>query len=67
MVRAVLMFVILSRVDSEGSNTMLNCLMYKMCYYRFGQVYTEGGEPYTQTLDCVYTALFQAGLLVMTG
>ena len=31
------------RVDSEGSNTMLNCLMYKMCYYRFGQVYTEGG------------------------
>jgi len=33
------------RVDSEGSNTMLNCLMYKMCYYRFGQVYTEGGRP----------------------
>jgi len=33
------------RVDSEGSNIMLNCLMYKMCYYRFGQVYTEGGRP----------------------
>ena len=32
------------RVDSEGSPTMLNCLMYKMCYYRFGQVYTEGGK-----------------------
>ena len=31
------------RVDSEGSSTMLNCLMYKLCYYRFGQVYTEGG------------------------
>ena len=31
------------RVDSEGSPTLLNCLMYKMCYYRFGQVYTEGG------------------------
>ena len=44
------MFVILSRVDSEGSNTMLNCLMYKMCYYRFGQVYTEGGETHTHTL-----------------
>lgn len=33
------------RVDSEGSQTLLNCLMYKMCYYRFGQVYTEGGKP----------------------
>merc|ERR1719381_33647 len=33
------------RVDGEGSSTMLNCLMYKMCYYRFGQVYTEGGRP----------------------
>lgn len=30
------------RVDKEGSQTLLNCLMYKMCYYRFGQVYTEG-------------------------
>uniref|UniRef100_A0A1I8MLD4 Dolichyl-diphosphooligosaccharide--protein glycosyltransferase subunit STT3A n=1 Tax=Musca domestica TaxID=7370 RepID=A0A1I8MLD4_MUSDO len=33
------------RVDKEGSPTLLNCLMYKMCYYRFGQVYTEGGKP----------------------
>ena len=32
------------RVDKEGSPTLLNCLMYKMCYYRFGQVYTEAGE-----------------------
>ena len=32
------------RVDAEGSPTLLNCLMYKLCYYRFGQVYTEGGE-----------------------
>ncbi|CAH1247931.1 STT3A [Branchiostoma lanceolatum] len=31
------------RVDREGSPTLLNCLMYKMCYYRFGSVYTEGG------------------------
>ena len=44
------------RVDREGlviqsqcvfnfhknrSPTMLNCLMYKLCYYRFGTVYTE--------------------------
>jgi dolichyl-diphosphooligosaccharide--protein glycosyltransferase len=33
------------RVDGEGSPTLLNCMMYKMCYYRFGQVYTEGGKP----------------------
>jgi len=33
------------RVDGEGSDTLKNCLMYKMCYYRFGQVYTEGGKP----------------------
>lgn len=31
------------RVDKEGAPALLNCLMYKMCYYRFGQVYTEGG------------------------
>jgi len=33
------------RVDKDGSSTLLNCLMYKLCYYRFGQVYTEGGRP----------------------
>ncbi|XP_046857887.1 dolichyl-diphosphooligosaccharide--protein glycosyltransferase subunit STT3A-like [Xenia sp. Carnegie-2017] len=33
------------RVDKEGSPTLLNCLMYKMCYYRFGSVYTEQGKP----------------------
>jgi len=33
------------RIDSGGSPTMLNCLMYKLCYYRFGQVYTERGQP----------------------
>uniref|UniRef100_A0A182W5G6 Dolichyl-diphosphooligosaccharide--protein glycosyltransferase subunit STT3A n=1 Tax=Anopheles minimus TaxID=112268 RepID=A0A182W5G6_9DIPT len=32
------------RIDKEGSPVLLNCLMYKMCYYRFGQVYTEGGK-----------------------
>ncbi|VVC90579.1 unnamed protein product [Leptidea sinapis] len=29
------------RVDSEGSKTMLNCLMYKLSYYR----YDSGGSP----------------------
>lgn len=33
------------RIDREGSPTMLNCLMYKLCYYRFGAVYTEHGRP----------------------
>lgn len=32
------------RVDREGSPVLLNCLMYKMCYYRFGQVYTEASK-----------------------
>lgn len=29
------------RIDSEGSKTMLNCLMYKLSYYR----YDSGGSP----------------------
>lgn len=33
------------RIDKEGSPTLLNCLMYKMCYYKFGSVYTESGKP----------------------
>uniref|UniRef100_A0A061QLL8 Dolichyl-diphosphooligosaccharide--protein glycosyltransferase subunit STT3A n=1 Tax=Cupiennius salei TaxID=6928 RepID=A0A061QLL8_CUPSA len=33
------------RIDREGSPVLLNCLMYKMCYYRFGSVYTEAGKP----------------------
>lgn len=33
------------RIDKEGSPTLLNCMMYKMCFYRFGAVYTEQGKP----------------------
>ncbi|CAH1737273.1 hypothetical protein AGLY_005381 [Aphis glycines] len=33
------------RVDKEGSKKLKNSLMYKMCYYRFGQVFSEGGKP----------------------
>jgi len=33
------------RVDAEGSDILKNCMMYKMCYYRFGQVYTEQNKP----------------------
>ncbi len=31
------------RVDRGGSKVLQNCLMYKMCYYRFGEVHTEQG------------------------
>ena len=48
------------RVDKSGSPTLLNCMMYKLCYYkyvywivalmfnvclRFSGVYTENGKP----------------------
>lgn len=33
------------RVDAAGSPVLLNCLMYKLSYYRFGQVFTERGRP----------------------
>jgi len=33
------------RIDEQGSTTLLNCLMYKLCYYRFGGMFTEGGKP----------------------
>eukprot|EP00742_Colponemidia_sp_Colp-10_P002221 GILJ01002375.1.p1 GENE.GILJ01002375.1~~GILJ01002375.1.p1 ORF type:complete len:708 (+),score=115.24 GILJ01002375.1:49-2172(+) len=33
------------KIDKEASKTMLNCLMYKLCYYRFGEVHTEYGKP----------------------
>ena len=26
------------RVDAGGSQTLLNCLMYKLAYFRFGEV-----------------------------
>lgn len=33
------------KVDAQGSPKMLNSLMYKLCYYRFGSVQTEKGAP----------------------
>jgi len=33
------------RVDRAGSKTLLNYLMYKLCYFRFGQVMTEMAKP----------------------
>lgn len=33
------------KIDQSASKTMLDSLMYKMCYYKFGQVYTDQGKP----------------------
>ncbi|KAJ4744698.1 Dolichyl-diphosphooligosaccharide--protein glycosyltransferase subunit STT3B [Rhynchospora pubera] len=33
------------RVDKGAAPKMLNCLMYKLCYYRFGEMTTEYGKP----------------------
>merc|ERR1739838_984900 len=33
------------RVDAGGSPVLLNSLMYKMCYYRFGDVQTDFRNP----------------------
>jgi len=33
------------RVDHAGAKALLNSMMYKMCYYRFGEVMTENGKP----------------------
>ncbi|CAF0989965.1 unnamed protein product [Rotaria sordida] len=33
------------RVDKDGSPILLNCLMYKLSYYRFGETYTEQDKP----------------------
>ncbi|VDD76915.1 unnamed protein product [Mesocestoides corti] len=33
------------RVDKEGSPTFLNCLLYKMSYYRFWEKYTSSNHP----------------------
>lgn len=32
-------------VERDGSEIMLNSLMYKLCYYRFGEVMTEQNQP----------------------
>ncbi|XP_025084661.1 dolichyl-diphosphooligosaccharide--protein glycosyltransferase subunit STT3B-like [Pomacea canaliculata] len=33
------------RVDAAGSETLLNCLMYKLSYYRFGQLQLDFRTP----------------------
>ncbi|KAF2355745.1 Oligosaccharyl transferase STT3 subunit [Trinorchestia longiramus] len=33
------------RVDAEGSPTLLNCLMYKLSYYRFGELKLDFRSP----------------------
>lgn len=33
------------RVDAGGSPTLLNCMMYKLCYYRFDELQAEYSRP----------------------
>ncbi len=39
------------RVDAEGSPVLLNCLMYKLCYWRFGQVWTDAGNLFNHYIQ----------------
>merc|ERR1712088_617449 len=43
------------RADSEGSPTLLNCLMYKLSYYRFGELKMDYRSPagYDRTRNAV--------------
>merc|ERR1712109_24797 len=43
------------RVDSEGTKTLLNCLMYKLSYYRFGELKMSYNSPagYDRTRNAV--------------
>eukprot|EP00053_Salpingoeca_punica_P010927 m.97578 g.97578 ORF g.97578 m.97578 type:complete len:756 (-) comp15536_c0_seq1:213-2480(-) len=42
------------RIDSAVSDRMKNCLMYKLSYYRFGEVLSYGREPgYDRTRNAV--------------
>jgi dolichyl-diphosphooligosaccharide---protein glycosyltransferase len=34
------------RVDSGGSKTLMNCLMYKLSYYRFGEIQMGHRQPF---------------------
>lgn len=41
------------RVDASGSRTLLNCLMYKLSYYRFGEMKVRRGDE----LECMVRAV----------
>ncbi|CAE7876888.1 STT3B, partial [Symbiodinium sp. KB8] len=44
------------RVDKEGSPTLLNCMMYKMCYYRFDEVEIGVSTPSSPVRPPVFQA-----------
>merc|ERR1712038_984445 len=43
------------RIDNEGTKTLLNCLMYKLSYYRFGELKLNYNSPagYDNTRNAV--------------
>uniref|UniRef100_A0A1I7X6A7 Dolichyl-diphosphooligosaccharide--protein glycotransferase n=1 Tax=Heterorhabditis bacteriophora TaxID=37862 RepID=A0A1I7X6A7_HETBA len=48
------------RIDKEASSTMLNSVMYKLSYYRFGTMYTEAVSFINQT-----TRYISVGILLL--
>ena len=56
------------RIDAGGSSTLLNCLMYKLSYYRFDEVQTHPSVPagYDRVRRCVDDA-FVMSLLSMSA
>lgn len=44
------------RVDSQGTPTLLNCLMYKLSYYRFGELQVK---IYISILFIIVTVIWQ--------
>ena len=38
------------RVDAGGSQTLLNCLMYKLSYYRFGEIQVSHQKSFIETI-----------------
>lgn len=43
------------RIDEKGSDTLLNCMMYKMCYYRLDELHTDYAHDagYDRTRDAM--------------
>jgi len=48
------------RVDAAGSPTLLNCLMYKLSYFRFGELQVSFSPiPTARMHQCVQKVLME--------
>lgn len=46
------------KVDKEASETMINSFMYKLCYYRFGGLYTQQVKWYSSLKNQIIIQFF---------